>query len=220
MNGEIVKISLLKRTTCLFLFCFIFLYFVVTLFFVLPDNSLNIEMNKQFKVFDLHFFQRWAFFAPPATYNENLRISFYSENQVETFDILRPLLVDKQAKTPFNREFEIIDYLMSNTIAGIQDNVKYNNDLINFRYNKAKKKISNDMKTKLIVDAVEKSNDFLTLKKYANIVAKKNLLPLKNLKFQIYISKTDMPQFADREKKLFIKEVIMFQSSILNLTND
>lgn len=96
----------------------------VNIFFVLPDNDLNVRAYKLNQYFDMVFFQRWAFFAPPPKFNERLYLNFFSINNrlIKRFEVLEEIAKSKQAAAPFNKPEEIIDYLVSNSVESIIDN--------------------------------------------------------------------------------------------------
>jgi hypothetical protein len=218
MEEKLLKISPKKRVICFISLLTFTLYFLTTLFFIMPNNSLNLKLNNEYQYFDLHFFQRWGFFAPPPTFNEFIAIKFYYRentiNKTATFDILTPIVKDKQKNAPFNRGDEVLDYTLSHTISGIQSDITEYTDLIKFENQKKNRIMTDDQRIKLVVKYIEKTKEFKTLTNYARIVAQNNKIPKTNSCFQITISEKSIPQFADRNLPLKMPEVITFQSNV------
>jgi len=110
-----------------------------------------------------------------------------------------------------------MDDVLSNTISGIQDNIRLYTNLIDFKNARKHKTITNSERTALIIKSEEKTYEFKTLCNYAKIVAKNNNLSLTKNSFQICISKTEMAQFTDRNKHIEMPEEIIFKSNLINL---
>ncbi len=199
------------------LFC---AYWLITLFFILPKNPLNLSVQKERDYFQANFFQRWSFFAPPPNYNQ--RVYFVYENKLtlkkDIFEIIKPILDKKHSTAPFNFYYQILDYVIASSLINIDGNVKLLQDVFNHENSKVlnKKLLSDSVITQKLVSDIEKTTDFVTLSNYAKKIATENNLDIKNTSYQIQISKITMPQFVDRYLPAANKEEISFSSHFLN----
>lgn len=199
------------------------IYWLCTIIYVSPNNYIKISLLKQEQAFDVFFFQKWGFFAPPPDYNDRLYYTFHSKKdstKIYTFEVMETLQEKKSSRAPFNSSEDILDYILSNTLNGVSSGLVSINQNINYE-----KKITPDsLKNKVNIlerekSYVQSSNNFSTLKKYAELVAKRNNLNLKDYYLTIEIIQLNMPKFADRndlgssEKSI---ESLIFKSDKIN----
>lgn len=172
-------------------------------------------MNKDF--FQTNFFQRWAFFAPPPTYNQRVYIVFKNKttNYKNIFEIVAPLVKAKHDKAPFNANYQLYDYIIASSLIKIDDNLKLLQDVFNYENLKAKNKIGDSARVEKLVHDIENTSDFRTLASYSKKIALENGININDVYYQIQISKINIPQFADR-KTNNAKEEIVFSSHSLN----
>lgn len=181
------------------------IYFAITLLYNSPNNYIKIKFEREIKIFDLFFNQRWGFFAPPPTFNNRLYYTFYDENQNEiaTFEVLKPLAEQKRKARPFNERDEMIDYMINGSIIGISNQIPIIRD---------SKKISNpafstEKLNTLAINELTNNPDafsgYAILKNYAKEVAKNSLK--KNYNdirfFKIHITSIPIKKFTDRYSK-------------------
>lgn len=189
----------------------------MTMFFIFPNNPLNITLMCEKQIFETNFFQRWSFFAPPPNFNERVYIILKDQksNQKNIYEIIEPILNLKSAKVPFNGQEQIYDYILSSTITNIEQNLRSFQEIFNSA-NQNKKIITADsINTENLVFEIEKTEEFKTLTNYAKKVAFDNQLDIKKISYQIQIVKNSIPQFIDRRDKTQKSQVI-FSSHFLN----
>lgn len=209
---KIKLVSLFSLTILLF-------YWVITIFYVLPPNDLNVRSYRFYKYFDIMFFQRWAFFAPPPTFNEHLYFNFFTTKNefLERFEVLEELAKKKQKAAPFNKKEDVLDYLMANTVSSLIDNSRQLQEVINYEQKEKLQNISDSLKQRMLHDALEKTDEFHSLKNYAAILALQNGLDTSHLNFQVQISRIAIPPFAERFSKKKQNETYVFNSTIQKL---
>lgn len=213
-------ISSRMRITSVSILLFVIVYWIVTFFFVLPSNYLNVQAYRESKFFDLFLFQRWGFFAPPPTFNDRLYYTYYDKNknkkQIRSYEILENIYSQKQKQAPFNKKDEIMDYVISNTVNSLLDFSREANNLIEYdsllipEHNN-----SNSKRTKFIINEIEARHGFKTLANYGRILAKENGIKDSGDLFQIKITRISIPQFEDRYKQG--SENLFFVSNIHKL---
>lgn len=191
-------------------------YWVITFFFVMPNNPLNLDSIKGKEVFQTNFFQRWAFFAPPPTFNERVYIVFKNEISLHTdvFEALEPILKAKSEKVPFNTHQQLLDYIFASTISNIEGNIRVFKEISNIEKSKDNSLKSDSVTLDKLVKNIETTSDFKTLKNYAKIIAKNNNINTDLVSFQIQVVRIYIPQFVDRNLTEQ-KSEIMFSSHFL-----
>jgi hypothetical protein len=181
----------------------------------MPQNPLNLNLQKGKDFFQANFYQRWAFFAPPPTYNQRLYFIFKNNNttNIEVFEVLKPILIKKQNTAPFNFYYQTVDYILASSLINIDGNVRTLQQIFNYEKTKLSPNLQpqDSLLSQNIVSTVEKTTDFLTLCNYAKKIAINNGIEFKNSYYQIQISKINMPQFIDRNSRKG-KEEITFSS--------
>lgn len=198
-----------------FLFC---CYWLVTIFFVVPSNPLNISADNGREIFNTHFFQRWSFFAPPPTYNQRVYIVFKNKStkSKEVFEVIAPIVNAKHDKAPFNEYYQKLDYILASSLINIEGNIKLLHDVFASKSMQSLLKSKDTSIDERIIYDIEKTSDFRTLVKYAGKIADENRINKNEVSCQIIITKVFIPQFIDRKSHKG-KEEISFSSHPLNL---
>jgi hypothetical protein len=189
-------------------------YGLVTILFVSPDNYININLQNYSLGFSTFFYQRWGFFAPPPKSNDRLYYIFTEKlNPIKRriFEVIKPIVTEKSANAPFNSREDVIDYILSNSIIGIEEE---NNSVSEFLDYKVKKKeIDTITKLKILKKNLENSNSYKTIMKYSKYVALSNNLVFEDYNISFKITKIDIQKFSERNKKIINKEYLTFDSS-------
>ncbi|CAL2108435.1 conserved hypothetical protein [Tenacibaculum sp. 190524A02b] len=202
-------------------------YWLATLLFVSPDNYIKIAFFDQQGTFDTFFFQKWGFFAPPPKYNDRLYFTFESKKDSTvsyTFEVIEKLQERKSSKAPFNSSEDILDYVLSSTLHNINDGLFAVNQTLNFEdevVDSIQQKNSIDDRIRKGKDYTQNSANFVTLKRYAKMVAlRNNIKNIKDYNLTIEITQLDMPKFADRDllgKEKRVREKLIFKSDKITL---
>lgn len=192
-------------------------YWLITLFFVFPANYLSVKGYYASKYFDLLFFQRWGFFAPPPTYNERLYYSFYKSDMhpTGTYEVLQNIYLEKQQKAPFNKKEEVIDYILSNSISTLIDYSNETRQVMTYESYGHKKKDLDSIQLKHLIISMERRPEFKTLLNYGRLLAIKNGFYDSSILVQIKVARMNIPQFEDRSQKG--EEELIFASTIQKL---
>jgi len=197
-------------------------YWLATAFFTLPDNHLNLSLFEESQSFQLFFFQKWGFFAPPPNSNERTYYTFLKKDEKEhkTFEIVEPITKKKKEDAPFNWKANTIDYVISNSINGINE-ILYDAqqmrdyEITNVDTSKIEKNYDQFAK-----NIVQDSPQFQTLVKYAEIVAAKNGINRNDYDLTILITKKEIPKFYKRFEENNNSEIILFQSDTIHLAEN
>lgn len=210
----------MKNSLIIITFLAFIIYWLITLFFNFPDNPINIDNLKSRQNFDTHLFQRWGFFAPPPTSNHRLYLSyFYNDDdnpkiiKTRTFEVLQLITAEKRKRAPFNRKQDVLDYIISGSVHNIQTNIKQVSDVIRIQEKKNKKALTQQQKSKQIIETIEKTESFKNLSNYAKIVAKKNKIPFNNTLFKITITHIEIPKFVNKNSSNKREEQIILSSN-------
>jgi hypothetical protein len=210
----------MKKVISLLAISIFLLYWVVTLIFNMPDNYIKLSLGSNERTFQFLFSQKWEFFAPPPDFNERLYITFLSEDKknTKTLEILKPILDKKKADAPFNRESDILDYLISNSMNSISDLMTEEYKIYKFNKKNAKdeKNILDTAFTNLVVKTVQKTNAFKVIENYAKIVASRNNINNMNF-FIVCVTKINILKFYQRFEKTTLTEEMLFKSDTLRL---
>ncbi len=210
-----------------FLFTF---YWVVTIFFNLPENYLTIKFSKQNTTFQTFLFQRWGFFAPPPTFDDRLYYVFHKKTdtafrKIQPIEICKNLFKEKSRKAPFNNEEDIFDYIISNSLITIGD------EAVRFRNLKAySKQNQNSLVSVLNSDSlfnlffwnyIKSSEPFNSLLNYSAVIAKANPLLGVVDSVEILILRKNIPQFSYRDSVFKSNnDVVVFKSKKLNIPKE
>ncbi len=195
----------------------ILFYGVLTLVFVSPNNFLNISLTKGEIFFNIFFSQKWGFFAPPPNYDE--RLYFIYENKflkkdVKYYEVLGPLMAEKSKNAPFNSKYDVLDYLISNSVNNICDILINTNKIKAYEI---KKKIEKHKDYDIFAsskETVKSSNSFKTLINYSKYIANSNSLNPCNYKISLKLTRKIINKFNDRNKQNIIKEQLIFESEL------
>jgi len=170
------------------------------------------------------FEQQWAFFAPPPTGNNRLYYNFFDKEDklIRTFEVLQPLLKEKQQKQPFNVREEAVDYIVNGSIMNSMDYIFDQRDIYTNLYPDSTLLWRDAESRKAITAMHDKLPPLITLKNYCKIVAKKNLSQEDYDRIDNYIitiSEIKIPKFVNREQLLqdqtTTKEGIVLETSRL-----
>jgi len=167
----------------------------------MPDNYLKIKAAKQNSYFNLFLFQRWGFFAPPPTFNDRLIYSYKSafDSSVLALEVLKDIYQQKSKKAPFNTKEDILDYVLSNSIISLSEQVLEFYDYKRFAL-KTGRATKDTSIAGIIKNEMENTWEYMTLIKYGKLVAKeRNILSSKD-SIGFIIGRVYLPQFADRNK--------------------
>lgn len=200
-------------------------YWIITIFFNLPSNPIQIQFDQANRLFQDIFFQKWSFFAPPPKGNDKLYYFFRSKtdtNRVSIYETLDVLALEKQKAAPFNANEEIGDYIVSGSVSEITEFIyNYLQDL--------KVAHPNQEEAKLVSIALKDSwkmrakiLSIQTLFNYGKVVAKNNKLNLNDCEVKFVIANVDMVRFKDIDKNLKnIKPEShkLFETPYINLKN-
>jgi len=205
----------MKRLILIPFILIFFLYWGSTILFNLPDNYINLSLTKQSEQFNTFFFQKWSFFAPPPKFNDRLYYTFFSKKDTLTFEVLEPLNLKKQISAPFNWNEDLLDYVISNSVNAVSDEVVEINQIM--KNDTAKfSKMSDTIKSNYLIKQIQGIYCFQTLRNYAQFVANKNNLKTPDYRVQIQISRSYIPNFSDRYNFSTVnREEIFFKSEIL-----
>jgi len=198
---------------------FAIVYAAATLFFNLPRNYLKISNSKAEAYFQFFLFQRWNFFAPPPNYNERLYYTFKSrtDTALVVYEVFEPLYKQKSQKAPFNSREDLLDYLLSNSLNGMAEEINEAKEYK--RYLIATKQNIQDVDLlELVVNDIQASDNFLTLFNYGKIIAESRIKGRIMDSVKITTSRIFIPRFTDRFKTDSVRrEEIFFQSKFINI---
>lgn len=207
-----------------FIFIIFSIYWFFTFIFTSPNNYINVSLLEYSYVFDTFFYQKWAFFAPPPNSNDRLIYYFEEKNNKQSYkvhEVIEPITMQKSKKAPFNTEEDILDYVLSNTIATIREEIVNINEIVKYRKNVEKKSITDDELLDLYHKRIDGGSSLETLKKYSYYVAKKNNIDLKKYQVKIIISSIEIPKFIHRNDKNFKRiENVLYESKPFELKNE
>lgn len=192
-------------------------YWITTIVFTIPENHINLSFYKQGLVFNNLFTQKWSFFAPPPNYDDRVYFIFHSkkDSSLKVYEIIESLNLAKQKNAPFNSDEDILDYVLSNSINGLDDVINEVHEYFNSEKDDGIIKADSTIE-RVTVETVQKSFYFQTLKNYSKFVATKNKINFDEYNLQIRITKKYMPKFHERNKdSIKSKESIVFQSQLL-----
>lgn len=178
-------------------------YWAVTFLYVSPNNFLKAKAYNSLSTFGILFQQKWEFFAPPPKSNNRLYYTFFDNQQktIATYEVVKPILKEKQQKKPWNTREEALDYIVNGAIINLMDMTLSQKDIYQHIYPDSTD-TSMDRKAKLAIS--ERYNtlpSYKTLVEYGKIVAAKNFTPPQYdgvEAFKISITDIRLPKFKDR----------------------
>ena len=169
-------------------------------------------MTEYSGLFQIFFYQRWGFFAPPPKSNDRLYYVFinkYDNSKILTFEVIESLLKDKHLNAPFNAKEDLIDYLLSNSIYALNDEVLNRREfLLDQKLDDNKKRVA----INLIKEEIKRTNSFKTLMKYSDYIMQKNNHDKDSYEVSFYITQKRINSFFDRNKGNLSKEDLIFDS--------
>ncbi|MBK6267412.1 hypothetical protein JKA74_20390 [Marivirga sp. S37H4] len=188
-------------------------YWLVTIFYNLPDNYIKLQHLEGEKVFNSVLFQKWSFFAPPPKHNDRLYYAFHSIDSEDTIvlEAAKPIVNSKREKAPFNAKYEVIDYILNNSMIQINDFLVDQRKSIKFQFPDS----SEDKFIRPLMEFTWDNREYLkavqTLANYGEIVAVRNNIDLTRYKYRFYIVNESIPPFSERGN---IKDIERKQSKI------
>lgn len=193
------------------------LYWSVTLIFTMPENFLSISLHKEGAVFNNLFSQKWSFFAPPPNFNDRIYYSFVSkkDSSVKTYEIIEKVNQRKQDKAPFNWNEDLLDYVLSNSSIGVNEQIYEIQQYLKFE---SDEQFPDSTIEKITINSIQNSYQFQTLVNYAKYVAKNNHLNADDYLLRLRITKKNLPKFFERNlvTKKQVEELI-FQSDLIEI---
>lgn len=164
----------------------------------MPENHINLTYYKQGLVFNNLLSQKWSFFAPPPNYNDRIYFIFHSkrDTSLKIFEIIEPLNLAKQKNAPFNGDEDVLDYVLSNSINGLDEGINEVQDYFNSEKEDGIIK-ADSLIERITVETVQKSFDFQTLKNYSKFVAKKIKSTQKITIYKLELQKNTFPNFMN-----------------------
>ncbi len=190
-------------------------YWCVTLLYSSPESYIKIKAEPVLSKFEIFFYQKWTFFAPPADFNFRLYFEYLDKDssQLATYEVLKPIALQKQAKAPFNTNEQYVDYIVNSSVIELNDllvnyfkaakeekptlsaDENYKNAIGNFNSNAAKAQYPG----------------FQTLKNYLNLHFKKHItdnpLLTKAVFGRMILAQQQLPRFEERDS-LLIKSYV------------
>lgn len=223
---SVVRKSVLYVSTGFTLLAFMF-YWLSTLLYVTPNNYIRIQFDDYLRQFELIFFQRWAFFAPPPKSNLRLYYTFTSRQDDSTsvvYEALKPVTKAKQEKAPFNAEEETLDYILSGSASSLR-NALYDQVQLSQVVYPDSSDAFHTTNAQEIVDELGFSGQrilaYTTLKNYARLVAQRQGLALEDYRVQILLAEEDIVPFSrrnDPEEEGPAVQKLLFKTRPLDLT--
>jgi hypothetical protein len=171
-------------------------YGVLTLIFIVPDNYINIQLLEYSNSFNLLFYQRWGFFAPPPKTNERLYYIFENKrdnSKILVYEVLESILKEKYSKAPFNSKEDYLDYLISNSLYSLEEEIIAIKE--NFNIEDDKKSYMNKVNITL-----KNTNPYKTIMNYSKYVASEHKINHEDYNVSFKITRIPIPKFIDRNK--------------------
>ncbi|WP_375577647.1 hypothetical protein ABWH96_11350 [Marivirga tractuosa] len=194
-------------------------YWFMTVFFNLPDNYIKLQHIATEKFFNTVLFQKWSFFAPPPKHNDRLYYAFHNKNEQDTIvlEVAKPIVLSKRSNAPFNAKYEVIDYVLNNSMIQINDFLVDQRQNILFQYPDS----SEDKFTTPLMKFTWDNRDYLkavqTLANYGEVVALKNNIDLTQYHYRFYIVNESIPVFSERNntQDVIRKQAKIFESPLI-----
>jgi len=196
-------------------------YWGMTVLFTLPDNFVKLKADGGRQLFSDLFFQQWEFFAPPPTYNDFLYYTFLDPDtgEVKEVEVMNKLLQAKSKAAPFNANENALEYILSNSLVGVNDLMRAEQKAIKYEEKESGKAISKAENEKRTQVRVRGSDHHAVLHKYAEIVAEKQKVPARFQKLVFTITQQELPKFYQRaDPTIKPEEMILFASDTLWVT--
>jgi hypothetical protein len=97
-------------------------YWILATLYVMPNNYIRAKAITVMEYYQQVFFQRWEFFAPPATSDYRIYIEAPEEPAAApvSYELAQPLMEAKRRNAPFNSAETAIDYQLSNSLLAIE----------------------------------------------------------------------------------------------------
>lgn len=210
---------------CKVLFVF---YWALTFLYVSPDNFIKVKAHNSLEIFRICFEQKWNFFAPPPKSNDRLYYTFLDNqyNEMGTYEVLQPLLTEKQRKKPWNTREDAIDYMINGSISNILDFIIAQKDVYQQLYPDSTKIVIEEKAKSAIIKIYHKIPPFVTLVEYGKIVANKNFTAEEYNKIEslkISIAQQQLPKFVDRANLTngtILTEGLLLETPPISLKNE
>ncbi len=188
---------------------------------------MTVKFSKENDLFQSFFFQRWGFFAPPPTYNDRLYYVFYKKQETRDRKIIpreicKNLFAEKSKKAPFNNEEDIMDYIISNSLITITEeitrfkNIKGYANL--YQGDNILRHKSDSALNRFFTDYITKTGAYKSLLNYSGLIARSDPTLGAVDSVEIWILRKDIPQFAFRDSVFReSNETIVYKSKKTNI---
>ena len=215
----------MKLIKILILGCFIFWWGVI-LFFNLPESSLPIAENYSlYKTWNVIFFKRWEFFAPPPNYDDRLYYVYTDLKKPENitnYEVFKTLHKKRKKGYFFNNRLSNLDQTLHSISTSTTDLIKKNYEIYKFQQNCDTALNNSDCFQKYVekvsTDFHETQNLTILIKHAKEIAILKSIT---DAKVQIILSAKELPKFKDRHKiDAKRKEYMLFISNYYNLETE
>ena len=191
-------------------------YWGATLLYVLPDNPIRDRSAGFVDGFEVLFFQRWNFFAPPPTANTRLYYRFPYEDSTRTFEVLRDITAAKRAAAPFNTEEETVDYILHGSVADVKAAVRAAMGESRRLYPDSTERFHTQQAIDLVSARGRRPGGLVTLYNYACFVARaQGLHPIPD-SVQIVVTDVPIVPFERRKDSTYVPgpPAIMFATPV------
>lgn len=203
-------------------------YWALTLLYVCPDNFVKAKTHNITRDFSVFCEQNWGFFAPPPKSNNRLYYTFYDnqQNLITTYEVIEPLLKEKQRKKPWNTREEAIDYIVNGSIINVSDFIIAQRNIYKQLYPDSTAAVIEQKAKTAISKKYNQIPAFTTLVKYGKIVANKNFATTEydRIKsFKIHITDIQLPKFKDRAilmNNANLAEGVLIESPMISLNEE
>lgn len=207
---------MLKRSLAFIILLLFVGYWMLTLLYLSPSNPIRISSKDTLALFRRVNGQRWNFFAPPPTYNQRLYYTFTSKStgQSVSFEVIKPIVAEKQRKAPFNDGEHVFDYVLFTSVQRIIKIIHIK--AAHERLVAARKHFTpKPLPVTILTTADLQMPAGRSLVNYAAFVAKKQNIDLADSKVSFYVTMAKLPPFMERAKLLSnvtLEERLAFKS--------
>lgn len=199
-------------------------YWSSTLLYVSPSNYIRIQFNNYLNSFELVFFQKWDFFAPPPKTNTRLYYNFINKEtgKFHTVEALKNITEKKQKEAPFNTEEELLDYLLASSADRIRNVI--------IRHKKISQAVNPDSSFKFhMIESQNTVNDlgrsipsYQTLLNYAIVISERQNLNPRKYYVKLVITEQNIIPFSERNSEIrpdSLEEKAILETPKINLSN-
>ena len=174
-------------------------YWFLTVAYILPNNYLKAVLAPALNRFQLLFYQRWEFFAPPPEFNYRLYAIARRagpEQSTVSLDLMSEVIERKRLSAPFNDAENAIDYLLFGAIYSIDG-------ILSEAFSAAKKThpdrsddVCMEMARTALHDLEESDPSIRSLRNYARLALERHFRQADIVSFHLRITRLAIPKFA------------------------